>query len=211
MRSRPDGEVHYLIVNEAGASVYSASPLARSELPDLDVSMRGAVSLARRVLDPLAELVKIDAKSIGVGMYQHDVDQKQLSIELDGVVESVVNQVGVDANVASPALLTYVAGIGPKLAQQIVKHRDNAGRFQSRRDLLEVSGLGPKAFEQAAGFLRIRNGDNPLDFSAIHPESYAVAEEVIAVAGITYDSTVEERKRQIDLSAGSETIRRIGE
>jgi protein Tex len=179
------GELHYLMVNEAGASVYSASPLARAELPGLDVSMRGAVSIARRVQDPLAELVKIDPKSIGVGLYQHDVSQSQLAAALDGVVESVVNNVGVDANTASPALLRYVAGIGPKIAERMVAYRDENGAFTNRRALLKVPGLGPKAFEQAAGFLRIRGGDNPLDAGAIHPESYPVAELILRQAGLS--------------------------
>ena len=176
--------VKYLIVNEAGASVYSASPLARAELPDLDVSIRGAVSIARRLQDPLAELVKIDPKSIGVGMYQHDVDQKNLSGTLDAVVESVVNQVGVEINTASPALLAYVAGIGGKLAEKIVAERDENGPFKNRTDIRRVPGLGPKAFEQAAGFLRIRDGQNPLDASAIHPESYPIADKVLKMSGI---------------------------
>jgi uncharacterized protein len=178
-------QVKYLIVNEAGASVYSASPLARAELPGMDVSLRGAVSIARRAQDPLAELVKIDPKSIGVGLYQHDVDQKQLSASITGVVESVVNQVGVDVSTASPALLTYVAGIGPKLAEKIVEYRDQNGPFPSRTALRSVPGVGPKAFEQAAGFLRIREGLNPLDASAIHPESYPVAEALLKKAGLT--------------------------
>ncbi len=169
------GSVHYLIVNEAGASVYSASKLARAELPDLDVSLRGAVSIGRRALDPLAELVKIDPKSIGVGLYQHDVNQKQLSEALEGVVESVVNQVGVDVNTASPALLTHVSGIGPKLSERVVVYRDKNGRFPNRQTLLKVNGLGSKAFEQSAGFLRILDGENPLHASAIHPESYDTA------------------------------------
>ncbi len=183
----------YLVVNEAGASVYSASKLAKAELPTLDVSLRGAVSIGRRVQDPLAELVKIDPKSIGVGMYQHDVDQKALATSLDGVVESVVNYVGVEVNTASPALLTHVAGIGPKLAERIVAHRDENGPFRSRAALKKVSGLGPKAFEQCAGFLRIREGDNPLDGSAIHPESYAIAKAVLKKVGLTVDSTLTER------------------
>ena len=186
--------VHYLMVNEAGASVYSASKLARAELPELDVSLRGAVSIGRRVQDPLAELVKIDPKSIGVGLYQHDVNQKQLAESLSGVVESVVNQVGVDANTASPALLTYVSGIGPKLAKQIVVHRDKNGRFDSRAELKQVKGLGEKAFEQAAGFLRLRDGDNPLDASAIHPESYRVAKAVLKRANLTPSASPEERE-----------------
>ncbi len=191
-------QVKYLITNEAGASVYSASPLARQELPDLDVSLRGAVSIARRVQDPLAELVKIDPKSIGVGLYQHDVDQKQLTSALTGVVESVVNQVGVDVSTASPALLTYVAGIGPKLAEKIVEFRDQNGPFPSRQALKKVPGLGPKAFEQSAGFLRIRDGKEPLDASAIHPESYAVAEGVLKKAGLKSQSPLRERKAPID-------------
>jgi protein Tex len=191
------GDLHYLIVNEAGASVYSASTLARAELPDLDVSMRGAVSIARRAQDPLAELVKIDAQSIGVGLYQHDVDQKELARSLDGVVESVVNQVGVDANTASPALLTYVAGIGPKLAEKIVAHRNTEGPFATRAALKKVSGLGPKAFEQAAGFLRIRGGDEPLDGSAIHPESYPVARKLIKQAKITLDGPASDRQAKL--------------
>ncbi|MDO9300146.1 MAG: Tex family protein, partial [Anaerolineales bacterium] len=183
----------YLIVNEAGASVYSASALARAEFPDLDVTIRGAVSIARRAQDPLAELVKIDPKSIGVGMYQHDVDQTALTRALDGVVESVVNSVGVDVNTASSALLTHVAGIGPKLATNIVTHRDTNGPFKSRAALRKVTGLGPKAYEQAAGFMRIRNGANPLDESAIHPESYAIAESILARAALTVDSSIPDR------------------
>ena len=177
--------LHYLIVNEAGASVYSASPLARAELPNMDVSMRGAVSIARRVQDPLAELVKIDPKSIGVGMYQHDVNQTRLAEALADVVESVVNQVGVDVNTASPALLTHVAGIGPTLAKRIVAHRDANGPFANRRAIMDVSGIGPKTFEQAAGFLRVHGGNNPLDSSAIHPESYSIAEELVQRAGVS--------------------------
>ena len=190
--------LRYLIVNEAGASVYSASSLARAELPDLDVSLRGAVSIARRVQDPLAELVKIDPKSIGVGLYQHDVNQKELAGALDGVVESVVNRVGVDVNTASPALLTHVAGIGPKLASNIVAHRDENGVFATRAALKKVTGLGPKAFEQSAGFLRVRGGDEPLDSSAIHPESYAVARKVLKLAGITMATSVPERQATLD-------------
>lgn len=190
--------VKYLIVNEAGASVYSASPLARAELPDLDVSMRGAVSIARRALDPLAELVKIDPKSIGVGLYQHDVDQKELNAALDGVVETVVNRVGVDINTASPALLTHVAGIGPKLSEKIVAHRNEKGPFPTRKAIQKVSGLGPKAFEQAAGFLRITTGAEPLDASAIHPESYPIAREVLRRAGITLLTSAKERQTALD-------------
>ena len=188
----------YLIVNEAGASVYSASALARQEFPDLDVSIRGAVSIARRAQDPLAELVKIDPKSIGVGMYQHDVNQSALEHSLDGVVESVVNSVGVDVNTASPALLTHVAGVGPKLATSIVAYRDANGAFHSREEFHCVSGLGPKAYEQSAGFMRIRAGANPLDASAIHPESYTIAETVLQRAGLSPAAPITARKPALD-------------
>ena len=189
--------LHYLIVSEAGASVYSASPLARAELPELDVSMRGAVSIARRVQDPLAELVKISPQSLGVGMYQHDVNQSRLDDALEAVVESVVNSVGVDVNSASPALLAYVAGVGPKLAERIVDYRDDHGPFPSRRALLEVPGLGPRSFEQAAGFLRVRHGDMPLDNTAIHPESYRIAEAVMARAGSEPEADLETRREAL--------------
>jgi len=202
----PDRPLHYLIVSEAGASVYSASPLARAELPDLDVSMRGAVSIARRVLDPLAELVKVDPQSVGVGMYQHDVDQAQLAAASAGVVESVVNRVGVDVNTASPALLAHVAGIGPKLAANIVAYRDENGPFPSRMALRDVPGLGPKTFEQAAGFLRVHGGDAPLDSSAIHPESYAVAESVLERAGVTMETRADERAMMLDVLQEQETV-----
>lgn len=206
---RSTNGLHYLMVSEAGASVYSASPLARVELPQLDVSLRGAVSIARRVQDPLAELVKIDPKSIGVGMYQHDVDQKKLAAALNGVVESVVNAVGVDVNTASPALLTYVAGIGPKLAERIVAYREEKGIFTSRSELTRVSGLGPKAFEQAAGFLRIRNGKNPLDSSAIHPESYAAAEKILAMADLGLQTSPEDRKEALEGLLRQRTMEKI--
>ncbi|HZW04989.1 MAG TPA: helix-hairpin-helix domain-containing protein, partial [Anaerolineaceae bacterium] len=191
--------VRYLITSEAGASVYSASPLARQEMPDLDVSLRGAVSIARRVQDPLAELVKIEPKAIGVGMYQHDVNQGELNRALTGVVEDVVNRVGVDLNTASPALLTNVSGVGPRLAERIVAYRDANGAFRSRAELRRVSGLGPKAFEQSAGFLRIRGGENPLDASAIHPESYPVAEQVLAKAGLSPADPPEARKPALEV------------
>jgi len=196
--TRDAPQTKYLIVNEAGASVYSASALARQEFPDLDVTLRGAVSIARRAQDPLAELVKIDPKSIGVGLYQHDVDQTALAHALDGVVESVVNKVGVDVNTASPALLTHIAGIGPKLASNVVAHRDANGQFKARTALRKVSGLGPKAFEQSAGFMRIQNGSNPLDASAIHPESYGVTEALLDRAGLSTDSSLEERTSALD-------------
>ena len=203
---QPTQQTKYLIVNEAGASVYSASPLARAEFPDLDVSIRGAVSIARRAQDPLAELVKIDPKSIGVGLYQHDVDQTALTHALDGVVESVVNHVGVDVNTASPALLTHVAGVGPKLAASIVAHRDANGAFKAREELRKVSGLGPKAYEQSAGFMRIRDGANPLDASAIHPESYVIAEAVLARAGLSPASAISDRKPALDALTANTTL-----
>lgn len=169
-----DGDLRYAVVDEAGASVYSASELAREEFPDLDVSIRGAVSIARRLQDPLAELVKIDPKSVGVGMYQHDVNQGELTRTLDAVVEDVVNGVGVDLNSASAPLLSHVAGIGPKLAKTIVEHRAAHGAFKDRQALHAVKGLGAKTFEQCAGFLRVREGAEPLDNTGIHPESYAL-------------------------------------
>ncbi len=167
-----DLKCRYIIVSEAGASVYSASAVAKKEFPDLEASQRGNISIARRLLDPLAELVKIDPKSIGVGLYQHDVDQKLLAQKLDDVVESCVNYVGVDVNTASASLLTYVSGLNKRIAENIVKYREKAGRFKRRKELMEVTGLGEKAFEQSAGFLKIRGGENPLDDTFIHPESY---------------------------------------
>ncbi|MCO4098531.1 Tex family protein [Gemmatimonas sp.] len=179
-----------VVVNEAGASVYSASDLARSEFPELDVSLRGAVSIARRLQDPLAELVKIDPKSIGVGQYQHDVNQTRLKQRLDDIVESCVNRVGVEINTASSALLGYVAGIGPSLAQSIVSLRDSKGGFKSRGDLKDVPRLGAKAFEQAAGFLRVRGGVHPLDSSAVHPERYALVERMAKDLGVAVGELV---------------------
>ena len=172
-----------VIVSEAGASVYSASELAAREFPDLDVSLRGAVSIARRLQDPLAELVKVPPESIGVGQYQHDVDQRQLARTLEAVVEDAVNAVGVDLNTASASLLAHVAGLGPSLAQNIVAHRDAQGAFPSRAALKKVAGLGPRAFEQCAGFLRIQGGKEPLDASAVHPEAYGVARKIVAACG----------------------------
>ena len=172
-----------VVVSEAGASVYSASELAAREFPALDVSLRGAVSIARRLQDPLAELVKIEPKSIGVGQYQHDVDQRRLAQALDAVVEDAVNAVGVDLNMASAPLLARVAGVGPSLAENIVAHRDANGAFASRKALLKVAGLGPKAFEQCAGFLRVQGGTEPLDASAVHPEAYQVARRIVATCG----------------------------
>jgi uncharacterized protein len=188
-----------VVVNESGASVYSASDLARDELPDLDVSLRGAVSIARRLQDPLAELVKIDPKSIGVGQYQHDVSQPRLKARLDEVVESCVNRVGVEVNTASVSLLSYVAGIGPALASNIVKARDERGGFQSRRDLADVPRLGAKAFEQSAGFLRVRGGAHPLDASAVHPERYGLVERIAQDVGVPLSDLVGNDQRLNDV------------
>jgi uncharacterized protein len=178
LRERSLTTPQVVVVSEAGASVYSASDVAREELPDLDVSLRGAASIARRLQDPLAELVKIDPKAIGVGQYQHDVNQTRLKKRLDEIVESCVNRVGVEVNTASVSLLSYVAGIGPTLAANIVKTRDERGGFRSRKDLTDVPRLGAKAFEQAAGFLRVRGGAHPLDATAVHPERYALVERI---------------------------------
>mgnify|MGYP000859431630 CR=1 FL=1 len=184
----------YCIVSEAGASVYSASKLAKEEFPDLDVSMRGAVSIARRIQDPLAELVKIDPKSIGVGLYQHDVNQKQLSAALGGVVESCVNYVGVDLNTASPALLQYVAGLQPAVAKNIVAFREENGKFKDRKQLLKVKRLGEQAFVQAAGFLKIADGEEPLDNTWVHPESYQAARELLAKFGFQTEDILDKEK-----------------
>ncbi|MBH8608957.1 Tex family protein [Thermoactinomyces sp. CICC 10521] len=193
--------VYYIIVNEAGASVYSASKLAKEEFPDLDAARRSAVSIARRLQDPLAELVKIDPKSVGVGQYQHDVSQKRLSESLTTVVESAVNYVGVDVNTASPALLGYVSGISASVAKNIVKRRDEVGRFQSREELKEVPRLGAKTYEQCIGFLRIHDGVNPLDQTPIHPESYRVADQLLQRLEIT--------KEQIGSDECKEKLKRV--
>ncbi len=195
------GRGAYVMVSEAGASVYSASPLARQEFPDLDVSMRGAVSIARRLQDPLAELVKIDPKAIGVGLYQHDVNQKQLGETLDAVVESVVNSVGVDVNTASASLLSYVSGVSKRVANAIVAHRDAHGAFKNRRELKKVKGLGEKTYQQAIGFLKIPQSDNPLDNTFIHPESYPVVERLFAHLGVEGDEP--------DLPARINKLRRL--
>ena len=183
IKAFPQLNLTKIVVSEAGASVYSASELAAKEFPELDVSLRGAVSIARRLQDPLAELVKIDPKSIGVGQYQHDVNQSQLAKSLDAVVEDCVNAVGVDVNMASVPLLTRISGLNSTLAANIVAHRDANGAFKSRKELLKVSRLGEKTFEQAAGFLRISNGDNPLDASSVHPEAYPVVEQIVSKTG----------------------------
>ena len=178
-------KVQYIIVNEAGASIYSASKLATEEFPNFDVGQRSAASIARRLQDPLAELVKIDPKSIGVGQYQHDMNQKKLNDTLSGVVESCVNRVGVDLNTASAPLLSYISGITSAIAKNIVAYREEQGRFETRKQLLKVAKLGPKAFEQCAGFLRIQNGKNPLDTTSVHPESYEAAEKLLKKQGFT--------------------------
>jgi uncharacterized protein len=216
--------VHYLITNEAGASIYSASKLAKDELPDLDLTLRSAASIARRVQDPLAELVKIDPKSIGVGQYQHDVDQKELSGTLTQVVESAVNHVGVELNTASAALLTYVAGISASVAKNIVAYRDASGRFGSRRELLKVPRLGPAAFTQCAGFLRLQTSENPLDNTPVHPESYSLAEAILKLFGFALTDLQDKEKLQVlqqklptidsaklaaELAAGEPTVRDI--
>lgn len=188
-----DNNMQHIIavqVSEAGASVYSASDIAREEFPDLDLTLRGAISIARRLQDPLAELVKVDPKAIGVGQYQHDVHQPLLQDKLNEVVESCVNHVGVELNTASAPLLSRVAGIGPSLAMKIVKHRENRGSFKGRHDLLEVSGLGPKTYEQAAGFLRVRGGKHPLDSSAVHPERYELVEYIAKDMGVSLQEMI---------------------
>ncbi|MFY9401175.1 Tex family protein [Candidatus Darwinibacter acetoxidans] len=216
--------VQYLVVNEAGASVYSASVLAKEEFPQLDVSMRGAVSIARRVQDPLAELVKIDPKSIGVGQYQHDVNQKELAKTLGTVVESCVNHVGVELNTASSALLKYVSGLSARVAGEIVNYRTANGPFHTRAELKKVKGLGPKTFEQAAGFLRIADGKEPLDNTAVHPESYPLARQILQLVGHSEQdlrnretlAQIREKLKKLDpkavaqsLEAGEPTVRDI--
>jgi len=193
-----DRKVYYTIVSEAGASVYSASKLASQEYPDLDVSIRGAISIGRRLQDPLAELVKIDPKSIGVGQYQHDLNQGKLGETLKNVVEDCVNTVGVDLNTATPSLLQYVAGISPSIAKNIVKYREERGRFHSREELKEVKRLGDKAFEQCAGFLRIAGGANPLDNTAVHPESYGITEKFLEILGYTTEDVRQGKLKDID-------------
>ena len=187
-------DVHYVIVSEAGASVYSASKLATEEYPDINVSIRGAISIARRLQDPLAELVKIDPKAIGVGQYQHDVNQKKLSESLTAVVEDSVNKVGVDVNTATPSLLSYVSGINNTIAKNIVKYRDENGKLKNRKELLKVPKLGKVAFEQCAGFIRIYDGDNPLELTAVHPESYEATEKLLAEIGFNKNDLKDKEK-----------------
>jgi uncharacterized protein len=196
-----DRDLQVFVVSEAGASIYSASKIARDEFPDYDVTVRGAISIGRRLMDPLAELVKIEPKSIGVGQYQHDVDQPKLQNSLDEVVKSCVNAVGVEVNTASSHLLTYVSGLGPQLAQNIIDYRSENGPFGSRKELLNVRRMGEKAFEQSAGFLRIRGASNPLDSSAVHPESYHVVEKMAKDLGVDVMTLIqnEEKRKEIKL------------
>ena len=215
-------DIHYAIVSEAGASVYSASKLATEEYPDINVSLRGAISIARRLQDPLAELVKIDPKSIGVGQYQHDVNQNKLDESLTGVVEDAVNSVGVDLNTATPSLLKYVSGISKTVANNIVKYRDEKGKLKNRKELLKVSKLGPAAYTQCAGFLRITDGENPLDNTSVHPESYETAEKILEQIGFKVQdlkdksaeirvnlNTVNAEKLATELNIGVPTIKDI--
>ncbi len=211
LRDQGIADIFSVTVSEAGASVYSASDVARQEFPDLDLTVRGAISIARRLQDPLSELVKVDPKSIGVGQYQHDVDQRQLAESLENVVESCVNRVGVDLNTSSWTLLRHVAGITERTALNIVTHRNQNGSFRSRTQVLEVPGIGPKIFEQAAGFLRIRNGENPLDMTAVHPESYPVVEQMAQSLGATVETIIREPQllEKVDknkLNVGSFTL-----
>ena len=210
MKQFPDIKMTKIVVSEAGASVYSASELAAREFPQLDVSLRGAVSIARRLQDPLAELVKIEPKSIGVGQYQHDVSQLKLARSLDAVVEDCVNAVGVDVNTASAPLLTRISGLNSNLAGNIVSYRDAHGAFKTRQELLNVPRLGDKTFEQAAGFLRIRDGENPLDASSVHPEAYPVVEKMIADLKQPIKSIMGNNSVLRSLSAGKYTDERFG-
>lgn len=207
-------EVYYAIVSEAGASVYSASKLATEEYPDINVSLRGAISIARRLQDPLAELVKIDPKSIGVGQYQHDVNQKRLEESLTGVVEDAVNSVGVDVNTATPSLLSYVAGVNKSIATNIVKYRDENGKLKERKELLKVPKLGKSAYEQCAGFIRILDGKNALDITSVHPESYAIAKKLLDNLGYKIEDLrnngtvreIKEKLKNIDISKVSKEL-----
>ncbi len=214
--------VSYMVVSEAGASVYSASELGTKEFPEYDVSLRSAVSIARRLQDPLSELVKIEPKAVGVGQYQHDMPPKELASTLDGVVEDCVNSVGADLNTASAPLLSRIAGVGPSLAEKIISYREENGAFRSRAELKKVPKLGPKAFEQCAGFLRIHNGSEPLDATAVHPESYAAARKIIAICGCDLSdaekgipgiadkaATVGEEKLSEETGAGRATVHDI--
>ena len=214
LRERKLDNIFAVTVSESGASVYSASDVARQEFPDLDLTVRGAISIARRLQDPLSELVKVDPKSIGVGQYQHDVDQRKLQQSLETVIESCVNRVGVDLNTSSWTLLRYVAGVTERTALNIVKYRDENGRFRSRAQLMKVPGIGPKTFEQAAGFLRIRDGENPLDMTAVHPESYPVVEQIAESLRLPSSELIKrpdllEKVDRKQLSAGTFTLNDI--
>jgi protein Tex len=214
LREKKIDDIFSVTVSESGASVYSASEIARQEFPDLDLTVRGAISIARRLQDPLSELVKVDPKSIGVGQYQHDVDQRQLQTSLESVIESCVNRVGVELNTASWTLLRYVAGITERTAINIVKYRDEKGGFRSRTQVLDVTGIGPKTFEQAAGFLRIRRGDNPLDMTAVHPESYPIVEQIAQLLQAPVEEIIRkpqllEKVDRLQLSAGTYTLNDI--
>ena len=196
-----DSAIEVYLISEAGASIYSASEAAREEFPDLDLTVRGSVSIGRRLIDPLAELVKIDPKSIGVGQYQHDVDQNKLKASLDNVVSFAVNKVGVNVNTASKHLLQHVAGLGPKLAQNVVDHRNANGSFNSIESVKKVKGFGAKAFEQSAGFLRVLGGSNPLDASAVHPESYSLVKKIASKSNLDLKQLIgnEHAVKEIDL------------
>jgi uncharacterized protein len=214
LKERKEQNIFAVTVSESGASIYSASELARQEFPDLDLTVRGAISIARRLQDPLSELVKVDPKSIGVGQYQHDVDQRHLQQSLEAVIESCVNRVGVDLNTSSWTLLRYVAGMTERTALNIVKYRDENGRFRSRTQLMKVPGVGPKTFEQAAGFMRIRDGENPLDATAVHPESYPVVQQIAEslktpVAELIKRPDLLDKVERKQLSAGAFTINDI--
>lgn len=192
-------DIQVFVVSEQGASIYSASKIARDEFPEYDVTVRGAVSIARRLMDPLAELVKIDPKSIGVGQYQHDVDQTKLKKSLDLTVESCVNLVGVNLNTASSHLLTYISGLGPQLAQNIVNYRAENGAFTSRKQLMKVPRMGAKAFEQCAGFLRIPQAENPLDNTAVHPESYCIVEQMAKDLGCSVAELIASKELRLKI------------
>ena len=212
MISEIDNEVYYAIVSEAGASVYSASKLATEEYPDINVSLRGAISIARRLQDPLAELVKIDPKAIGVGQYQHDVNQKKLAESLSAVVEDAVNEVGVDVNTATPSLLSYVSGINKTIANNIVKYRDENGKFIERKELLKVPKLGKVAYQQCSGFIRIPDGKNPLEITAVHPESYEKAEQLLENIGYTKeDLRNQEKLKDIKVKLSSINLKEVSE
>ena len=204
-------ELYYVIVSEAGASVYSASELASKEYPDINVSIRGAISIGRRLQDPLAELVKIDPKAIGVGQYQHDVSPKNLDESLKGVVEDCVNSVGVDLNMATPSLLAHISGINTTLAQNIVIYRDENGRFKSRKELLKVKRLGGKAYEQCAGFLRVMESKEPLDNTSVHPESYEAAKGLLETLGYTLEDLKKNRLMDIDSRVTGEGLTALAE